>query len=511
MALAARFRIWIYEHPQGFLLLFGFFLRTIAALFARGYMGTDDHFQVIEIAADWERGNFVFLPGDVQFYRSLLYPALNWLPMAFLHALGIYHPDAVMLVNRFLHALYSLWLIVLTYRFGLLVADRQAAFTAGFLAAAYFLMPYVSVRNLIESFCMPFLLWGLYETAKADLGKSEESGRSWALAGLAFGLAFLIRWQTGAAILGVCLYLVFRRQWRGLALTSAFGLIPVLAESVWDWRAHGIFFGSFWAYVQHNLTHSRDYVVGPWYRYVILLFGILIPPFSILFLAAIVRWARRFGVLTWATVSFLIIHSAVPGKQERFLLPLFPLLAVMGAAGLRFWEASRPSLKPWIRRGWIWFWSVNTVLLLAALFNYSQKARVASFVYLYERGDAKGVVVDFTEQGTLLPLYYLDGADPTRPRPEIYEAYSPTDFDSLRLRRQGRIGPAVGPLDYVIIFSRGKLEEHLKMIEEHLGRVKILAHISPSLADWILERLNPKYNHSKETWVGRLELGMGGG
>ncbi|MCI0406460.1 MAG: glycosyltransferase family 39 protein [candidate division Zixibacteria bacterium] len=506
MSPIERVRFWASEHPLGFILTLGFSLRVLAAFFARGYMGTDDHFQVVEIAADWQRGSFVFLPGDTQFYRSLFYPALNWLLMAFLHQLGIYHPDAVMLVTRLLHALFSLWTIVLTCKLGLLLFDRRIAFTAGFLSAAYFLMPYVAVRNLIESFCIPFLLWGLYETVKAEMGKSENPHRSWVWAGLAFGLAFLIRWQTAAAILGVGLYLTYRRQWRGLGWLSAFGLIPVLAEAVWDWWAHGVFFGSFRVYIQHNLAHSRDYIVGPWYRYLLLLIGLFIPPFSLLFLTAIVRWAKRFGILTLVALAFFIIHSAVPGKQERFLLPIFPLLALMGTAGLSFWQESRPSLRPWIRWGWRWFWGLNAVLLVLAIFNYSQKARIASFGYLYERRDAQGVVVDFTERGTLLPLYYLDGADPSHPRPEVYRAYTPADFDTLRLRHLGKNGPPVVPPNYVIIFSQGRLEEHLKVINGHLGRAEVLTHITPSLADRILLWLNPKYNHSKEAWVCRLEM-----
>jgi hypothetical protein len=367
-------------------------------------------------------------------------------------------------------------------------------------------MPYVSVRNLIESFSIPFLLWGIYETAKTEMGKSKNLHRSWAWAGVAFGLAFIIRWQMAAAILGVGLYLIYRKQWRGLGWISAFGLIPVLAEAVWDWWAHGLFFGSFWVYIQHNLAHSRDYIVGPWYRYLLLLIGLFIPPFSFLFLAATVRWAKRFGVLTWAALAFLIVHSIVPGKQERFILPIFPLLALMGTAGISFWQESRPSLRPWIRWGWRWFWGINAVLLILTIFNYSQKARIASFIYLYERGDAKGVVVDFTERGTLLPLYYLDGADPSRPRPHVYRAYTPADFDTLRLRYLGKTGPPVVPLNYVIIFSQGKLEEHLKVINEHLGRAEVLTHISPSLVDRVLLWLNPKYNHTKEVWVCRLEM-----
>jgi hypothetical protein len=500
-----RLRQFADERPLTVLMLVGLALRLIAVVFARGYMGSDDHYQVIEIAADWERGNHLFLSGGEQFYRSLLYPGVNWLLMALTHRLGFYHPDTVMMVNRFAHALYSLWVIVLTYRIGLLLGGKRTAWTAGLLVAAHAVMPYVAVRDLLETACIPFLLLGLYKIIQIEKTDARHSSRAWLVAGAALGLSFVIRWQVASAILGIGLYVLYRRRWRGMILLSVGCLFPIVFQGLWDLNLHGIFLGSMWVYIAHNMQHARDYVVGPWYRYVWLILGIFIPPFSLLFVAAIARYARRMGVVLWAVLAFLIVHMLVPGKQERFLLPIFPLLALMGAVGLNLWQIEGSAVwQRWIRRGWRYFWTINAVLLVIAMLDYSQKARVASLIVLYERGDATGIVADFTERDVGLPGYYLDGADPSRPNPPIYEARRPEDLDTLHLRSKGLLAPPVAPINYVLVFSGGKIDQHLAMLNARLGPVEIVAHITPSFADWLLLQLNPKYNHSKEAWVCRL-------
>lgn len=500
-----RLRQFADERPLTVLLFVGLALRLIAVIFSRGYMASDDHYQVIEIAADWERGNHVFLSGGQQFYRSLLYPGVNWLLMALSHRLGFYHPDTVMMVNRFMHALYSLWAIVLTYRIGLLLDGKRAAWTAGLLVAAHAVMPYVAVRNLVETACIPFLLLGLYKIIQIEKTDVRHPDRLWLVSGVALGLSFVIRWQVASAIFGVGLYLLYRHRWRGLILLSVGWLCPAILQGLWDLSLHGVFLGSLWAYIAHTMQHPHDYVVGPWYRYVWLILGIFIPPFSLLFVAAIARYARRVGPILWAVLLFLIFHMLVPGKQERFLLPIFPLLALMGAVGLTIWQnEGSPVWQRWIRRGWRFFWVANAALLVVAVMDYSQKARVASLIVLYERGDATGIVADFTERGVELPRYYLDGADPSRPNPPIYEAQRAEDLDTLRMRRQGLLAPPVAPINYVLVFSSGKIDQHLAMLNAHLGPVEIVTHITPSFADWLLVLLNPKYNHSKEAWVCRL-------
>jgi hypothetical protein len=482
------------------LLSVGLGLRLIAAIFARGYMATDDHNQVIELAAEWLRGDNDYLSGDRQFYRSLLYPALNCLQIAACHTIGLVHPDAVMFINRTLHAVLSLWTIILTYRVGLRLADKSVSFTAGLIVAAHAVMPYVAVRNLIEAVCIPFLLWGIYEIVSARQNRGHQT-RRWVLAGLAFGVGFLIRWQVASAIAGVGIYLLVKREWRGVFIIVLSSLAPVIAEGIWDWQTHGVFLGSLWRYVEHNALHAYDYVVGPWYRYLLLIIGIFIPPFSLLCLYASGRHIKRLGILAWAVLPFLIVHSLVPGKQERFLLPIFPEIVLVFVIAL--WHLQKERLgvwRRWIGYGWGLFWTVNVVLLIGALTHYGQRGKIEPLIGLYEQGDAESVLFDMTERGrpTDLPLFYLDGGG-IRKMPEIFQATNTDEIDSVRA-----LGTAQ-KWNYVIVFSRGRFEEHRMMLEERLGTIEILSYTGPTLIERTLLTLNPKYTHSRESWLCRID------
>ncbi len=496
--MRSRLQREIEEHPLRLLLLVGFGLRLLAAIFARGYMATDDHNQVIELAAQWLRGGNDYLAGSSQFYRSLLYPYLNYLQISACHTLGILNPDWVMLINRLLHAVFSLWTIALTYRLGLRLGDRQTAFTVGLVVAASAVMPYVSVRNLIEVVCIPFLMWGIYEIVCARQDKGTKA-RRWLWAGLAFGIAFLIRWQVASAVAGIGVYLLLKREWRGLALFSLTFLVPVLAEGVWDWQAHGMFLGSFWRYIEHNARNAYGYVVGPWYRYLLLVLGIFVPPFSIFCIYASGRYIKKLGILAWAVLPFFVVHSLVPGKQERFLLPIFPALALMFVLAIRHWQLEHgETSKQWIRYGWRWYWAVNVVLLIGALTHYGQRGKIEPLIGLYEQGDAKSVLFDLTERGrrTDLPLYYLDGGG-VRAMPEVFQAVDAAEIDSLAAVS------GTAKLDYAVVFSSGKFEEHRAMLEKRLGPIEIIRHTGPTLIEMALLFLNPKYTHSRESWLCR--------
>ena len=497
--MRSRLQREIDEHPLRLLMVVGLALRVIAAIFARGYMATDDHNQVIEMAAQWLRGDNDYLAGDSQFYRSLLYPYLNYLQIDACHAIGIIHPDSVMLINRLLHAALSLWTIALTYRIALRLSDRPTAFVAGLVVAAYAVMPYIAVRNLIEAVCMPFLLWGLNEILRAEQ-EEWHTIRPWIVAGLALGIGFLIRWQVASAIAGIGVYLLIRRQWRGAIMMSVAFCIPVIIEGIWDWQAHGVFLGSLVRYIEHNALHAYDYVVGPWYRYLLLILGIFIPPFSLLCFYAAGRYIKRLGILAWAALPFLIVHSLVPGKQERFLLPIFPLLVLMFVIALWHWQKEcSERWRRWIAYGWRWFWLVNAALLIGALTHYGQRGKIEPLIGLFEQEEVTGVIVDLSERGrrTDLPLFYADGGG-AKPLPRLFQATTKAQRDSLLESSDG------DQWSHMIVFTRS--EQLVDVMPDSLGRhTEILRHTGPTLVEQALLKLNPKYTHSRESWLLRIE------
>lgn len=494
--MRSRLQREIEEHPLRLLLIVGVALRVVASVFARGYMATDDHNQVIELAAEWSRGDDIYLVGDKQFYRSLLYPYLNYMQISACHTFGVVHPDVVMLINRLLHAMFSLWTIALTYSLGLKLSDRPSAFAAGLLVTAHAVMPYAAVRNLIEVVCMPFLLWGVLEIAKAE-EVEQPSLRPWIVAGLAFGLGFLIRWQIASAIAGVGVYLLIKRQWRGVVLISLAFCVPVVLEGLWDWQAHGVFLGSLWRYIEHNALHAYDYVVGPWYRYLLLILGIFIPPISLFCVYASGKYIKRLGILAWAVLPFVIVHSLVPGKQERFLLPIFPLLAIMFVVALWYWrQECSERIRRLIGHSWTWFWVVNAVLLIGALTHYGQRGKIEPLIGLYEQESVTGVIVDVSERGrrTDLPMFYLDGGG-VRAMPIVEQATSMAQIDSLLRDSES--------WSHIVYF--GSPESGSGMLRDRYGRkVEIVRHTGPTIVERALLKLNPKYTHSRESWMLRI-------
>src|SRR5439155_23787678 len=131
-----------------------------------------------------------------------------------------------------------------------------------------------------------------------------------------------------------------------------------------------------------------------------------IPPASIPLLAAAVKGGRQIPLLGLATLAFLVSHSLIANKQERFLLPILPVLFVLIVAGLP-WLAARVAHPPLYRGMWWYFWIVNTALLLIVTFSFSKKDRVAPLLYVYRRHDATGGMVVQCNQTVSGSEYYL--------------------------------------------------------------------------------------------------------
>lgn len=492
-------RRFIAEHPLATLLLVAGLLRLLAVIFSAGYMASDDHFLVVRPAWDWINGIPTWFQDTVPIKRGILYPYLIFALLWTLEHLGIHDPGVQMFINRFLHAAWSMSLIPLVYFFLRRFADRRAAFAGGMIAAAHFVMPFMAVRNLVEVVSQPLVLGGLFlleESAYED--PDGRNPKRTFFGGLLLGAAFMMRIQTALFGIGAVAVLLMKKRWRDAAWTTLGGFVILLIEGLIDYASFGRFLSSvlYSLYGQSQIVHG--YVTGPWWTYIGTLLGVLIPPFSLFAIYWIFRANKRIPITFWATLLFLVIHSIIPQKQERFILPAFGALIVLAMTG---WSMVKWRDKRWLKVLWVLFWVFNILLLPIGTFDYSQKARVEPLKRLGRLPDTGGIVVVTVEHPQWLPYYYarMKGDD-------FYYVMKPADLDSLgKIVREVHDQRGTPPPTHVLILSHKGPAEYLPSLERQLGPLQEEWHTGPSLADWLLHLMNPKFNHSKESWVYRLE------
>jgi hypothetical protein len=101
-------------------------------------------------------------------------------------------PASKMLIVRLLHAFLSLATIWFGYRMVRMLAANPCP-ACGILLAFYWFQPWLSVRNLVEVACIPFLIGGTYYAMLPDRRNAVYLG---SFSPSDAGPAFNIRYQT---------------------------------------------------------------------------------------------------------------------------------------------------------------------------------------------------------------------------------------------------------------------------------------------------------------------------
>jgi hypothetical protein len=496
-AMAARLRALWQQRPLALTVALAALLRLVAALASRGFAFSDDHYEVVAVAQGWLDGGREWL-GHPGAWRSLLYPGLHWAVFGALQAAGVADPQAKMLVVRLLHGAWSLLTVVYGYRLAGALAGPGAARLAGLLLAAFWYAPFIGVRDLAEVVCQPPLVATLWLAVRRPGGPHP---RDLLAAGLWSGLAFALRFQAAivpAALGGV---LLVRREARSaLALAAGFALAATALQGGSDWLGYGRPFSSLLAYVAFNADprNVAQFPRGPWYQYLGTLAGVLIPPTSVLLLYGAARAARRAPQVLWPTLAFLVLHSAYPGKQERFLLPVLPLVLVLVAIGAEVLAAE----SAWVQRHrrvvrglWTWFWAVNALLLVVFTTYYPKAARIEPLAFLHRQPDVRAVVVAPGErEPPRAPVFYLG-----KPVPVYLWPAGASVEDLAAQLRGGGAWPS-----YLLLSDDAHREERLAALGRLFPHLELVRSFRPSPLDWLLWRMNPRHNVNLTTRLYRI-------
>ncbi len=464
----------------------GLILRLIAVVFSKGFGMHDDHFLIIEASKSWVDGYDYnnWLPWNQKnptpSGHSFFYVGIHYLIFYLFKLIGFDNPNSQMYVIRLIHAIYSLLIITLSYKITKKLYTEKIAVTVAWILAFSWFMPFLSVHNLVEVVSIPPMLGSVWLIIKDE----KQTIKKFLVAGLIGGLAFSIRFQTSLFIGGIGLWLLIDKQIKNALI---YGLGVVLSISIIqggiDLFIWGKPFTEFGEYVRYNLTHKNDYIHGDWYNYILVLSGIMIPPFGLLLFLGMFNTKRKLMILFLPTMIFFLFHSYFPNKQERFILPIMPEFIILGLIGCDIWLKNKFNKKIWhkiYRWSFSFFLIINFILLPIVSITYSKKARVEAMYYLYNKQDVgNAFLVDGVSKNgyKMLPRFYMGKWS----HPNIIR--SNKDYDKFNEKSSKK---------YVIFIGGDSLKERVNKISKmQNAELKLEYAATPGLVDWFLYKINP--------------------
>ena len=498
------------EHPLAIILFAGAVFRLLAVIFAKGFGWIDDQFLIVEVAQSWVDGTdyYKWLPdtpgntGPVKF--SFFYTGIVYYLLSFLEAIGITSPQGKMYFIRFVHAAWSMLIISFGYKISLQLSTKKNANTVGWMLALLWLFPFLSVRTLVEFVSIPLILWAIL--LLIDKTKNQKLVY-WLLAGALMGIAFSIRLQTALIFGGMGLVFLFEKKW---LKTLVFGLGFLLSLAVFQGLVDLYFWGYPFAqlaeYVTYNMHSAANYTVGPWYVYLLLFFGILIPPLSVMLLTGFVFNWRKTAMIFVPVLIFLLFHSYYPNKQERFVITVIPMIIILGVIG---WDKLLTQLKSqkwntFSRYSFVFFWIINFIVLIPVTLMYSKKARVESMEYLSAYKQMDYFLIEDMQRGILRapPLYYSGG----------WPQYDSLVYgmDIAQYAEKWNWKDSTFQPDFVLFFQPAKINKRVEELKLYLPYLVYDTMIEPGNADRFLHWLNP-INANENIYIYRNEAAFPSG
>lgn len=491
------------------LMLIGATLRLLAAWGSPGYLMHDDHFLVVEAAASWTDGADynLWLPWN-QAARGLdpqphpanfFYVGTQFVTLSVLKFMGIERPMDLAFALRLLHGLWSLLSIWLTYRIAEKLAGSRAAWWSGAMVAGWAWMPLLSVHQLVEMACIPPLLFAVWKLVEVD--RSEWNVRRLMLAGLGLGVATGMRYQCGLFGIGWAMAMALP-EWKvgqisawnysklkSPILLGLFSLVVFSSTQIQDLFIWGEPFVQLRAYFGYNTTHAMNYPQGPWHQYLWTVMGLATPPlaFALLFGALKQEWRGHWRWVIWGALAFFLFHSGYSNKQERFILPVVPLFAIIGSAGWLNWRAHSAwwARRPRLEKGLIgWTVAFNLVLAIGLSFVYAKKSRVEAMNVLYERGNLRNFAVVEVDGGTMAPRFYAGAWVP-------YYHFKPDSDPKGERRTLCKLAPERPFPNYLLFYGDAHLGEAVQAYKEAFPEMKFVANVAPGRFDRLLAWLNP--------------------
>jgi phosphatidylinositol glycan class B len=383
----------------------------LTAWFSEGYNHPDEHFQILEFSA-FKLGlnDAAHLPWEYQYaMRPAIQPLMAYCVHQCVSFIGITDPFIISFLLRLLSAAISFLSIWMLFRLYSVRLSNEKLVT-GFLLLSFLLWfsVYNSVRFASDTLSGRVFIIGF---AFYFLRKKEDYTR-YIVTGLLLGLSFIIRYQMALMIIGFVAWLLFIKKVsiRNMAMLS-FGFLAVSGLGILSDRwLYGRWELTLWNYFQHNILLDKisGFGVTPWWDYFELTFLNALPPFSLVYILAVLLYFfyKPKEIITWILVPFLLVHFMIGHKELRFLFPMIGFLPVMI---ITVWDkmlqrkGDTIAKNTFVKVGIKAFWITNLLMLTVVMFRPADD-RVPVFKKLYRTED-KPVLVYYDREDPYKTCY----------------------------------------------------------------------------------------------------------
>jgi hypothetical protein len=487
MTLLERITSSIGKLKISHIVIIGLIFRLVATFFSKGYGFSDDHFETVELA--WQLQNHIpaWKPGEIYLF-NMIYIYIHVGIFQLCDLLHVPAPEFKMFVVRLFHSISSVPFIWLGYKIVAKIASDRTAKIVALALALFWIFPFMSVRSLREFICITPLFIAFYHLENTQLSTKN---LIWAAVG--FGIAFIFRLQIVFFPIGAGIYLLTQYKWKETLLLASFTIVfLMLTQGVFEYFYWGNPFASLVAYVEYNATSSGAYPNGPWYMFIFTILGLAIPPISLFLMAGYFKAFKKYPIMFWGSLAFIVFHSLFPNKQERFILPFFPVFILLGIVGIeqfiseaKFKIFSNTSFRISLTISLV----INILALFVLTFTYTKKSRCETMSWFYNQ---KVEAIIFANAGgnPFIPKFYADQNFIS------YQLKSGSDVDILKAEIQstGKIPT------YIVVTGENDLEKTKANIYKMYPNIVKMASFTPSFVDMIAYYLNPRHNVN-ETWT----------
>jgi 4-amino-4-deoxy-L-arabinose transferase-like glycosyltransferase len=388
-----------------FIWIIALMLRIIVAIYSKGYIHPDEHYQSIEIV--WEKlFGYGVIPWEFEEgARSWVYPGIVLMIFKLAIAFGASTIEEFILATRIISGVTSMISVITAYYFGKKVYNRKVGLAATSLIGVWYSFLFWGTRTMADGFAMNFTFLASYFIFDIILGKKKKIDRKnnqekkeiivteedkkfskinvylrkfncdyrsllkSSIAGLFIGFSFMLKFNTAVLAVPLALVLLFKKKWGDFLAFFVGSLIMILVQGIIDLYTWGGFLHSVIEFIKYNIITGQSAYHGthPFYAYVgffIIEFG----PFSILLLIFIYLGCKN-NRKSWYLISisfvYILIFSFIGHKEFRFILPSIPLLILLAAKGLIFYPEF---IKQYNHKKIVYF-LISIIIIFSSIMN----------------------------------------------------------------------------------------------------------------------------------------------